>query len=110
MGKQAMGNVAFNQLNRMDTLLYLLCYPQVRYAACAVLLCCAALRCAVLPCVSTCCAPILTDCCRKPFAHLSALQRPRPAHRLLSLICAIKPSQRPLLAAATIKAPACPDS
>lgn len=27
MGKQAMGNVAFNQLNRMDTLLYLLAYP-----------------------------------------------------------------------------------
>lgn len=27
MGKQAMGNVAFNQLNRMDTLLYLLVYP-----------------------------------------------------------------------------------
>lgn len=28
MGKQAMGNVAYNQLNRIDTLLYLLCYPQ----------------------------------------------------------------------------------
>ena len=25
---QAMGNVAYNQLNRMDTLLYLLVYPQ----------------------------------------------------------------------------------
>ena len=24
----AMGNVAYNQLQRMDTLLYLLCYPQ----------------------------------------------------------------------------------
>ncbi|KAG1669071.1 hypothetical protein FOA52_003989 [Chlamydomonas sp. UWO 241] len=28
MGKQSMGNIAYNQLNRMDTLLYLLCYPQ----------------------------------------------------------------------------------
>ena len=28
MGKQAMGNVAYNQLNRLDTLLYLLVYPQ----------------------------------------------------------------------------------
>jgi DNA-directed RNA polymerase III subunit RPC2 len=28
MGKQAMGNVAYNQLNRMDTLLYLMVYPQ----------------------------------------------------------------------------------
>ena len=28
MGKQAMGNIAFNQLNRIDTLLYLLQYPQ----------------------------------------------------------------------------------
>lgn len=25
---QAMGNIAYNQLNRMDTLLYLLVYPQ----------------------------------------------------------------------------------
>ncbi|GAB2295727.1 DNA-directed RNA polymerase III subunit 2 [Dionaea muscipula] len=28
MGKQAMGNIAYNQLNRADTLLYLLVYPQ----------------------------------------------------------------------------------
>ena len=28
MGKQAMGSVAFNQLNRIDTLLYLLVSPQ----------------------------------------------------------------------------------
>ena len=28
MGKQAMGNVAFNQFARMDTLLYLLAYAQ----------------------------------------------------------------------------------
>ncbi|KAH0720987.1 hypothetical protein KY290_006270 [Solanum tuberosum] len=28
MGKQAMGNIAYNQLNRMDGLLYLLVYPQ----------------------------------------------------------------------------------
>ncbi|XP_074296012.1 DNA-directed RNA polymerase III subunit 2-like isoform X2 [Silene latifolia] len=28
MGKQAMGNIAFNQLFRMDTILYLLVYPQ----------------------------------------------------------------------------------
>ncbi|KAL5500312.1 hypothetical protein EMCRGX_G011852 [Ephydatia muelleri] len=29
MGKQAMGTIAYNQRNRIDTLLYLLCYPQV---------------------------------------------------------------------------------
>ncbi|XP_034203193.1 DNA-directed RNA polymerase III subunit 2 isoform X2 [Prunus dulcis] len=28
MGKQAMGNIAYNQLHRMDSLLYLLVYPQ----------------------------------------------------------------------------------
>ena len=28
MGKQAMGTIGYNQLNRFDTLLYLLCYPQ----------------------------------------------------------------------------------
>ncbi len=28
MGKQAMGNIAYNQLNVFDTLLYLLVYPQ----------------------------------------------------------------------------------
>ncbi|XP_020526558.1 DNA-directed RNA polymerase III subunit 2 isoform X3 [Amborella trichopoda] len=28
MGKQAMGNIAYNQLSRVDTLLYLLVYPQ----------------------------------------------------------------------------------
>ncbi|TKY56058.1 DNA-directed RNA polymerase III subunit RPC2 [Spatholobus suberectus] len=28
MGKQAMGNIAYNQLRRMDSLLYLLVYPQ----------------------------------------------------------------------------------
>jgi len=28
MGKQAIGNIAYNQLQRMDTLLYLLAYPQ----------------------------------------------------------------------------------
>ncbi|KAJ3211685.1 DNA-directed RNA polymerase III core subunit ret1 [Entophlyctis luteolus] len=27
MGKQAMGTIAYNQLNRIDTLLYFLCYP-----------------------------------------------------------------------------------
>ena len=29
MGKQAMGTIAYNQRNRIDTLLYLLCYPQI---------------------------------------------------------------------------------
>ena len=29
MGKQAMGAIAYNQFNRIDTVLYLLCYPQV---------------------------------------------------------------------------------
>lgn len=29
MGKQAMGSIGYNQRNRIDTLLYLLCYPQV---------------------------------------------------------------------------------
>lgn len=28
MGKQAIGAIAFNQLNRIDTLLYLMVYPQ----------------------------------------------------------------------------------
>ncbi|XP_052088054.1 DNA-directed RNA polymerase III subunit RPC2-like isoform X2 [Mytilus californianus] len=28
MGKQAMGTIGYNQRNRIDTLLYLLCYPQ----------------------------------------------------------------------------------
>ena len=28
MGKQAMGTTGFNQLNRIDTLLYSLVYPQ----------------------------------------------------------------------------------
>ena len=29
MGKQSIGSIAYNQRNRIDTLLYLLCYPQV---------------------------------------------------------------------------------
>lgn len=28
MGKQAIGAIAYNQLNRIDTLLYLMVYPQ----------------------------------------------------------------------------------
>jgi DNA-directed RNA polymerase III subunit RPC2 len=28
MGKQAIGTIGYNQLNRVDTLLYLMCYPQ----------------------------------------------------------------------------------
>jgi DNA-directed RNA polymerase III subunit RPC2 len=28
MGKQAMGNIGYNQLQRIDTLMYLLAYPQ----------------------------------------------------------------------------------
>jgi DNA-directed RNA polymerase III subunit RPC2 len=28
MGKQAMGNIGYNQMQRLDTLLYLLVYPQ----------------------------------------------------------------------------------
>jgi DNA-directed RNA polymerase III subunit RPC2 len=28
MGKQAMGNIGYNQLDRLDSLLYLLAYPQ----------------------------------------------------------------------------------
>ena len=35
MGKQAMGNVAYNQLNTMNTLLYLLVYPQRCAHTCA---------------------------------------------------------------------------
>ncbi|XP_013408039.1 DNA-directed RNA polymerase III subunit RPC2-like [Lingula anatina] len=29
MGKQAMGTIGYNQRNRIDTLMYLLCYPQI---------------------------------------------------------------------------------
>jgi DNA-directed RNA polymerase III subunit RPC2 len=28
MGKQAIGSIGYNQLNRVDTLLYLMSYPQ----------------------------------------------------------------------------------
>ena len=34
MGKQSIGSIAYNQRNRIDTLLYLLCYPQVCVYVC----------------------------------------------------------------------------